>query len=391
MLDGKVHSMKLTDFLDAKPLYYDEIDYDRMPRTYAAVKEQLPLPKVIHVVGTNGKGTTGRFIASALYHGGYSVGHYTSPHILRFNERIWRDGANASDEVLEAAHASLYAMLGKAAADALSYFEYTTLLAMVVFGGCDWVVLEAGLGGEHDATNVFAKKLSVFTPIGRDHEAFLGDDIASIAATKLRSMGPRAVMALQTDEAVYEVYDAIAAERGVPARRVKEILDDADIVAAARIAEHRAFPGYLRENLELAMAALKLLGVACEPGWFDATPLFGRLSPIGENVLLDVGHNPLAAEAICRSLTPEKVVLVYNTYRDKSYREILEILKPVVSRVEIIEVDEARIVERSLLEAALDEAQMEHRPFAGIDKGERYLVFGSFSVAEAFMRATHAQ
>ena len=380
----------LTDFLDAKPLYYDEIDYGRMPRTYAAIKDKLPLPKVIHVVGTNGKGTTGRFIANALHRGGRSVGHYTSPHILRFNERIWRDGANADDGQLESAHERLYAMLGKAAADALSYFEYTTLLAMVVFEGCDWVVLEAGLGGEHDATNVFAKELSVFTPVGRDHEAFLGDDIASIAATKFRSMGPRAVIALQKEAAVYDVFDAIAAERGAEAFRIKEILKHADIEAAARIAEAGNLPGYLRDNLELAMAALKLLGIAYEPEWFEGAPLFGRLSPIGENVLLDVGHNPLAAEAICRSLYPEKVVMVYNTYRDKAYREIFEILKPILKRVEVIDVDEARIVERDLLEQALDEAQLEHRPFAGIEKSERYLVFGSFSVAEAFMRANHA-
>ncbi|MDX1295380.1 MAG: bifunctional folylpolyglutamate synthase/dihydrofolate synthase, partial [Sulfurimonadaceae bacterium] len=123
--------MKLSEFLDAKPLYYDEIDYDRMPRTYEAIKEHLKLPKIIHLVGTNGKGTTGRFIANALFRNGMHVGHYTSPHILTFNERIWIDGANVDDATLETAHEALFALLGQERADALSYFEYTTLLAMV--------------------------------------------------------------------------------------------------------------------------------------------------------------------------------------------------------------------------------------------------------------------
>jgi dihydrofolate synthase/folylpolyglutamate synthase len=382
--------MKLTDFLDAKPLYYDEIDYDRMPRTYAAIKEQLQLPKVIHVVGTNGKGTTGRFIANALWRAGFSVGHYTSPHILRFNERIWLNGENVSDDLLDAAHETLFTMLGQARADALSYFEYTTLLAMVVYRECDWVVLEAGLGGEHDATNVFEKTLSVFTPIDYDHQAFLGNEIDEIAATKLRSMGPKAIIGEQPHASVYAVYDKIAAEKGAQQGRVKEILSDADMVRVHQIAAAQGLPAYLESNMGLAAAALKVAGVGFEPEWFVGVALFGRMSRISDNVTIDVGHNPLAAEAIYRSIYPQKVVLVYNTYRDKAYDAILKILKPVIKRVEIIDVNEARIVEREALEAALREAEIAYGAFKGIEATESYLVFGSFSVVEAFLKEYHA-
>lgn len=382
--------MKLIDFLDAKPLYYDEIDYDRMPRTYEAVKDLLPKPKVIHVVGTNGKGTTGRFIANALWHAGYRVGHYTSPHILQFNERIWHNGENASDAQLDAAHETLFSLLGKARADALSYFEYTTLLAMVVYRDCEWVVLEAGLGGEHDATNVFEKSLSVFTPIDFDHQAFLGDTIESIAATKLRSMGPKAVIGEQPHEAVYDVCDEIARDKGAECCRVKEILSDADMDEVQRIAAAQELPAYLSANMALAAAALKAVGVGWKAGWFEGMPLFGRMSRIGNNVIVDVGHNPLAAEAIARSLYPKKVVLVYNTYKDKEYHSILKILEPVIARVEIIEVDEDRIAPREALETALEAREIDYGPFEGINEEESYLVFGSFSVVEAFLREYHA-
>ncbi len=164
----------LSEFLEKKPLYYDKIDYERMPRIYQKIKSALPTPKIIHLIGTNGKGTTGRFLASALLNKGLKVGHYTSPHILKFNERIWLNGADIADEILENTHNKLLVLLEKSDAERLSYFEYTTLLAMVAFAECEYVVLEAGLGGEYDATAVFPKELTLFTPIDFDHTAFLG-------------------------------------------------------------------------------------------------------------------------------------------------------------------------------------------------------------------------
>ncbi|RUM73688.1 MAG: bifunctional folylpolyglutamate synthase/dihydrofolate synthase, partial [Sulfurovum sp.] len=217
--------MRLSVFLQKKPLYYKEIDHERIHHAYAILKPHIRRPKTVHVVGTNGKGSTGRMIAHLALQGvrseergersnvsPLSVGHYTSPHILKFNERIWIDGADASDEVLEAAHQKLYTILGKEMSEALSYFEYTTLLAFVVFEQCDLMVLEAGLGGEFDATNVCDKELSVITPIGIDHQAFLGETIEEIAATKLRSMQPngKVLLAPQPYEEVYRVAEEIA-------------------------------------------------------------------------------------------------------------------------------------------------------------------------------------
>ena len=162
----------LSSFLDNKPLYYNEIDYTRMPRVYKSIQKSLKLPKIIHLIGTNGKGTTGRFLATALYSNGYAVGHYTSPHILNFNERIWLNGSDIEDEKLEFAHEKLLSLLSKKDALSLSYFEYTTLLAMYIYQEVDYLVLEAGLGGEYDATSVFKNDLTLVTIIDMDHEAF---------------------------------------------------------------------------------------------------------------------------------------------------------------------------------------------------------------------------
>ncbi|MCF6174017.1 MAG: bifunctional folylpolyglutamate synthase/dihydrofolate synthase, partial [Campylobacteraceae bacterium] len=190
--------MSLVEFLEKKPLYYDEIDYDRMPSAYKSISDKLKLPKIIQIVGTNGKGSTGRFLAQMLKFQNLIVGHYSSPHIIRFNERIWLNGKEVSDDTLEFAHNKLQLMLSKDFIKTLSYFEYTTFLAILIFSEeCDYIVLEAGLGGEHDATSIFPKVLSVITPIGYDHEDFLGENINDIATTKLNSIDKKAVISRQ--------------------------------------------------------------------------------------------------------------------------------------------------------------------------------------------------
>ena len=190
-------SEKLSEFLDKKPLFYKEIDLERMPKAYDLIKDKINIKPIIHIVGTNGKGSTGRFLAHTLLKRGFKVGHYTSPHILRFNERIWINGNDINDEDLEKAHQKLQKLLPKNVSEALSYFEYTTLLAAISFEGLDFVIMEAGLGGEFDATNVFKKKISLITPIDFDHQNFLGNSIEEIATTKLNSIEKEAIIGYQ--------------------------------------------------------------------------------------------------------------------------------------------------------------------------------------------------
>lgn len=378
--------MSLETFLAKKPLYYDTIDYERFPKAYERIRPLLSLPKIIHVVGTNGKGSTGRFLATALYRAGKKTGHYTSPHILRFNERIWLNGAEIGDEALEEAHRYLLSLMDGTTADSLSYFEYTTLLALVAYSECEYVVLEAGLGGEHDATNAFDKELSIFTPIDFDHSAFLGDTIDSIASTKLRSMQSAALLGEQKHPEVAVIAETIAAEKGCLLYGIENRLTPQIEKALLQCAMKNGLSDYLRDNLALAMAAFELLGCNVEEKLFDQEALFGRLSKIAPNVTLDVGHNALAASVIAEAFSGKKVTLVYNTYADKDYRSILRILAPVIDHVEIIDVVEGRIVPRHELESALQELEIAYAPYQSVREDQEYLVFGSFSVAEAFLK-----
>ena len=375
----------LENFLHAKPLYYKEIDHERVHSAYALLKPEIRHPETVHIVGTNGKGSTGRMIAYLAHKGGLSVGHYSSPHILKFNERIWLNGKDASDEVLEQAHQTLFAILGQEMSDALSYFEYTTLLAFTVFEHCDLMVLEAGLGGEFDATNVCDKALSVITPIGIDHQAFLGETIEEIAATKIRSIQKQVLLAPQVYDEVVESAKNISAQKGAEIFRVQgsgfRVQEELE-----HIAVQNNWPNYLVDNAKVAVQALDIMGIKYDLNDLKSVELFGRFHALTENIRIDVGHNPLAAQAIVKALD-KKIVLIYNSLDDKEYEEVLRILKPKIKRVEIIKIDSQRATTLGDIEKAVKTVGLEYRYFQNeIDKSESYLVFGSFYVVEEFLK-----
>ncbi len=428
--------LTFAEFLNNKPLYYKEIDHTRVHSAYEMLKPHIKRPTTIHIVGTNGKGSTGRMIAylawrqgmeseTEVLHGNEdqnhqssiinhqfrrSVGHYTSPHILKFNERIWLNGEDASDEVLEAAHQKLFGILGKELSDALSYFEYTTLLAFVVFENCDLIVLEAGLGGEFDATNVCDKELSVITPIGIDHQAFLGESIEEIAATKIRSIQKKALIAPQPYSEVIDVAKKIAREKkaklfescrsGYPypdndnmhkiktSHRNKTL--DVGVgtprpTVLEEIANAKGWPSFLMENANVAMQALEMLHIPYDMNDLKELELFGRFYPLTENIRIDVGHNPLAAKAIVEAMEAD-TVLIYNSLDDKAYEEVLRILKPKLKRVEIIKIDSQRATTLEDIEKALMQVDIPFSYFKKTEADETYLVFGSFYVIEAFLK-----
>jgi dihydrofolate synthase/folylpolyglutamate synthase len=257
---------------------------------------------------------------------------------------------------------------------------------MMAYEACEYIVLEAGLGGEFDATNVFDKVLSIFTPIDFDHSAFLGNTIDSIASTKLRSMQSAALLGMQKHGEVSMIAQEIAREKKTKLYTINEEKKRRIEEIALQIAIKNGLSDYLRDNLELSMAAFELLGYEATYELFDQEALFGRLSRIAPNITLDVGHNALAARAIAEAFKGQKVTLIYNTYADKDYKEILNILTPIIEKVEIIEVDEARIVQKPLLEAALRELGIVYSTFEMVAEDREYLVFGSFSVAETFLK-----
>ncbi|MEJ2528258.1 MAG: bifunctional folylpolyglutamate synthase/dihydrofolate synthase, partial [Sulfurovaceae bacterium] len=322
---------------------------------------------------------------------GLRVGHFSSPHILHFNERIWINGVCVDEASLEIAHQRLYTILGKERSEALSYFEYTTLLAFILFEECDLVVLEAGLGGKDDATNVYPKALSLITPIGLEHQAFLGDDIGSIARAKIESINKKAILAPQPHKEVLAVTKDIAKEKGAHIEFV-DAVKLPHIDALKMIAKQKIWSDFLVTNICVALKALDALGVTYDVKDLKSLELFGRLYPLQKNILLDVGHNLLAAQVIEKALTKE-TVLIYNSLDDKDYEQILKTLQSKIKKVLIIPIQTKRALDITLLQKALEKLGIEYEMFdiETLKEDEHYLVFGSFYVVEAFLKASHIE
>ena len=251
--------MSLKDYLSDKPLFYDKIDYSRFPRAFASVREAIKPREIIHIVGTNGKGSTGRFLAQILTEFGFCVGHYTSPHIFKFCERFWLKGRDVSDDELEKAHQFLQSVLNDEFKSSLSYFEYATLLAAVLFRECNYVIFEAGMGSRYDATGVFDKSLSLFTPIGLDHTAFLGENIETIAQTKFYKPAKFALMNDFMDFRAVKIGREVAKEFGSNLLFAHEILDDNDKNALDEYSREFALADFMRSNLTLAYSGAKMI------------------------------------------------------------------------------------------------------------------------------------
>jgi len=372
--------MNVNDFLEKKPLFYKEIDIFRMPKAYSLIKKHIKLVPIIHIIGTNGKGSTGRFLAHTLLKKGYTVGHYTSPHILKFNERIWINGKDIDDEKLEEVHQKLQKLLPKKVINDLSYFEYTTLLAALAFEGLDFVILEAGLGGEFDATNVFNKKITLITTIDYDHQSFLGNTIKEIATTKLNAIQKEAIIGKQIHKEVEEVKFNKECEGKI----IYNFLDFFEVEEIEDLKKNFKFPKFLFNNYLLALSFLKKEGISFSIKDIDNLKLKGRFEEIEENLWIDVGHNPLAAREIVKTL-PKKVNLVYNTYADKDYKEILKILKPKINKLYLIDVDNPRIEKKENIKKVAINLGIEVEDFKEIKKP--MLIFGSFSVVEKFLNS----
>jgi dihydrofolate synthase/folylpolyglutamate synthase len=325
----------------------------------AALLDSLGRPhrrgRFVHIAGTNGKGSTAAMIESALRAHGVRTGLFTSPHLAEPTERIRICGEPVSAErfaeAFDCVHAAAERLIDSGAIEFhTSYFETVAAMAFLIFAQekVDSVVLEVGLGGRLDATNVVSPELCVVTPVDFDHEAYLGRSLAAIAAEKAGILKPGvpAVFARQRPEAG-QVLDARAAELNCPVARsrdwtVRDLALDRDgssfLLAGERelriccplAGEHQV------ENAATAAAALARLGVpgdAIERG-IAAVRWPGRLERVRRNpdVILDGAHNPAGARALAsyidRFYSRRPVRLIYGAMRDKAIAEIGGILFP---------------------------------------------------------------
>ncbi|MDC0660032.1 bifunctional folylpolyglutamate synthase/dihydrofolate synthase [Leisingera sp. SS27] len=297
-----------------------DLTLDRVWRLLAALDNpQENLPPVIHLAGTNGKGSTQAMIRAGLEGMGKSVHAYTSPHLARFHERIRLAGELISEAHLTEVLDECYAANN---GDNITYFEITTVAGLLAFSRtpADYTLLEVGLGGRLDATNVITPEVSVITPISIDHEQFLGNTLAKIAGEKagIIKRGVPVLVGPQPEEAM-EVIEATAARLGAPLiaygqhwhvweERGRLVFQDEngllDLPLPALLGAHQI------QNAGAALAALRHLGAgeaACEAAMANAEwparmqklkagPLI-EAAPEAE-LWLDGGHNAAAGIAL---------------------------------------------------------------------------------------------
>jgi dihydrofolate synthase / folylpolyglutamate synthase len=336
--------------------------------------------RFIHVAGTNGKGSTCAMMAAALRVSGFRTGLYTSPHLLDPRERIQIDGEIIAEpawcEAFEAVHAAAERLLAREEIEAHpSFFETVTAMAFVAFARArvDVVVLETGLGGRLDATNLVDPEIAVITPIDFDHEAFLGSSIESIAAEKagILKAGRPAVFAAQRPEA-YGILERRALELGVPvtlssAWRVENLqlekfgsrftllADEAIPIVCPLAGEHQV------ENARTAVAALYNFGLSAAAigKGIESAKWPGRLELVCRNpdIILDGAHNPAGARALAayirRFFGSEPIRVIYGAMRDKAVDEVIGTLFPLAAEVIVTAPDQPRALNpESLLEAS---------------------------------------
>ena len=407
-----------------KALHPAEIDLslDRSWRLLHALGDpQDRLPPAIHIAGTNGKGSVLAMLRSGLAAGGAAVHAYTSPHLVRFHERIVLAGA----EIDEPALARLLARTLQANADApVTFFEATTCAAFLAFAEtpADWLLLEVGMGGRLDTTNVVARpELTVITPVAMDHQAFLGDTLAAIAAEKagILKRGVPCVVGRQEDAAL-EVIEARAARLGVPLlahgqhwhvwqERGRLVFQDErgllDLPLPALAGRHQI------ENAGIALAALRHLGrdeATCEAAVTQARwparmqrltrgPLPARAP--GVELWLDGGHNAGATAAMAATLgaLPTRPThLVFALLANRDADEVLAPLAPAADGLTAIPIpDEPGTTLPDHLAAAArglglpattaPDAAAALDTIAARDPGARVLICGSLYLAGAIL------
>ena len=312
--------------------------------------------KVIHVGGTNGKGSTAAMIQSIMSRCGYRVGLYTSPHLISFTERIRIDDREITEaEVVRLTERVRGAVRESRIPETFTFFDFTTAMAMLYFveKGVDLAIVEVGLGGRLDSTNVVDPLLAIITNISLDHQDYLGDTLEQVAREKMGIIKEgKALVTAVTQPKVLSLFRHVCLEKKAPLFRVGQ--DFRGRRAGPRRFHYRGRKLNL-PNLELnlagrhqiinattALGAIETLGrdwyrirdEAIYDGLRDVQ-WSGRLEVVMESpmVLLDGAHNPGAAKrlkaAIVEEFTYDRLLLALGIMNDKDYRRIISILVPL--------------------------------------------------------------
>jgi dihydrofolate synthase / folylpolyglutamate synthase len=391
-----------------------DLGLERVRRVGERLRLPDPAPRTLTIAGTNGKGSSATLAACIYRQAGYRVGLYTSPHLLRYNERISIDGAEVADDALGAAFRAIEEVR---AGESLTYFEFGTLAALFLFreANVDVQVLEVGLGGRLDAVNLVDADGALITNIGLDHTDWLGHDREAIGAEKagiLRSRRPAIVAeeeppaSVVTKAAELEAplailgrdYQYRVAGRSWEWRGAQGVIDGLPPPGLSGAAQFRNAAGVLA-----AIEALQAILPVPETAIRSALPqlrLPGRFERRG-NCILDVAHNVEAAGVLVENLRAESIVgrihLVLGMLRDKPVEAFCRTLKPAVADVHFAGLPPPRGLDADELAVRAREADLSGRGHASVEDAliaarqrapaaDRILVTGSFLTVAAASR-----
>ena len=352
--------------------------------------------KFIHIAGTNGKGSTAAMSASILQQAGYKVGLYTSPYIYRFHERMQVNGVQISDEDL-AAVTEYVKPLADSMTESPTEFELVCCIAFEYFlrQNCDIVVLEVGMGGAFDATNVIeVPEVAVITNIGLDHTDFLGNTLEEIAATKagIFKDGGNAVIYRGT-EGVEKVFEDICAQRNVGLKKAD--FDGLNLISHGL--EGQCFDCGDRKALQLpllgihqlknAAVVLSIMDTLIAKGWniteenirqgMRLVTWPGRFDIVGREPLfiIDGGHNPQCIEALVVNirdyLTDKKVIALTGVLADKDYADMYKPVMPYIQEFVCVTPPNPRKLEAVELAKHLMSVGAKATPCESIEDGVR--------------------
>jgi len=297
---------------------------------------------VFTVAGTNGKGTTTAVLAAMAQAAGKTVGWYTSPHLMLFNERIRINNQTVIDQEL----INAFDVIENARGDiSLSYFEYTSLAAFYIFKQheLDVWVLEVGLGGRLDAVNIIEPDVCVVTNIGLDHQGFLGNTLSEIAKEKAGIARPHKPMVLGSDNIPDSLFDVCHQVGAVVYRYGDSHNSKGHVVTWSQGSVANLNGSVPHANAASAIQAFSLAGYSLDESTIEQVlkniQMPGRLQRVahqGRDIILDVGHNPHAACYISSQLAGDKFHLLIGMLSDKEANGFIESLAPIIKSLSLV-------------------------------------------------------
>ena len=298
--------------------------------------------KIIHVAGTNGKGSTCAMADAVLRAAGLRVGLYTSPHLVDFRERIRVDGKmiprEKAAEWLSRMHRTCSGW-----EHSPTFFEISTVLALSHFAAseCEFVILETGMGGRLDATNAVTPVVSAITPLAMDHAEWLGDTIAKVAAEKAGIIKPGVpVVSAPQEPVAAAVLREKAAQGGSPITFIDRPWPDQVALPGAHQSWNAALAVEAVRNCRANVPEIAIARALAEVYW----P--ARFQQIGSRIVLDGGHNPHAAATLAatwhETFGEEKATIIFGALADKDYASMIALLQPIAGEFLFVPVDSPR-------------------------------------------------